>query len=87
MVECIPRADLCVCLCGGGGGGVFFVFKRGPGFVTPRGGGGGGGGGAIFRDSQWGPVIVNPLEGEVGGYWLCRDKIHLIPPCDSVIFL
>ena len=62
MVECIPRADLCVCLCGGGGGG-------------------------IFRDSQWGPVIVNPLEGKVGGYWLCRDKIHLIPPCDSVIFL
>ena len=61
MVECIPRADLCVCLCRGGGG--------------------------IFRDSQWGPVIVNPLEGEVGGYWLCRDKIHLIPPCDSVIFL
>ena len=60
MVECIPRADLCVCLCRGGG---------------------------IFRDSQWGPVIVNPLEGEVGGYWLCRDKIHLIPPCDSVIFL
>ena len=46
-----------------------------------------GGGGGIFRDSQWGPVIVNPLEGEVGGYWLCRDKIHLIPPCDSVIFL
>ena len=46
-----------------------------------------GGGGAFFRDSQWGPVIVNPLEGEVGGYWLCRDKIHLIPPCDSVIFL
>ena len=61
MVECIPRAAVCVCLCGGGGG--------------------------IFRDSQWGPVIVNPLEGEVGGYWLCRDKIHLIPPCDSVIFL
>ena len=48
---------------------------------------GGGGGGGIFRDSQWGPAIVNPLEGEVGGYWLCRDKIHLIPPCDSVIFL
>ena len=46
-----------------------------------------GGGGGIFRDSQWGPVIVNPLEGEVGGYWLCRDKIHLILPCDSVIFL
>ena len=45
------------------------------------------GGGGIFRDSQWGPVIVNPLEGEVGGYWLCRDKIHLILPCDSVIFL
>ena len=62
MVECIPRADLCVCVCVGGGGG-------------------------IFRDSQWGPVIVNPLEDEVGGYWLCRDKIHLIPPCDSVIFL
>ena len=70
MVECIPRADLCVwvcvcvcvCVCVGGGGG-------------------------IFRDSQWGSVIVNPLEGEVGGYWLCRDKIHLIPPCDSVIFL
>ena len=61
MVECIPRAAVCVCVCVGGGG--------------------------IFRDSQWGPVIVNPLEGEVGGYWLCRDKIHLILPCDSVIFL
>ena len=65
MVECIPRADLCVCVCV-----CVFVW-----------------GGGNFRDSQWGPVIVNPLEGEVGGYWLCRDKIHLIPPCDSVIFL
>ena len=34
-----------------------------------------------------GTAHVNPLEGEVGGYWLCRDKIPLFPPCDSVILL
>ena len=39
MVECIPRADLCVCVC-------VFVW--------------GGGGGGIWRDSQWGPLMLNP---------------------------
>ena len=45
------------------------------------------GGGGHLSGFSMGTAHVNPLEGEVGGYWLCRDKIPLIPPCDSVIFL